>query len=58
MFLEKTEMSMKIGRHQMVIHLDERRLSFVIERQNEFTAILPTAASVGSFPLDDVSFAT
>ena len=49
---------MKIGIHQMVIHLDECRLSFVIERQNEFTAILPAAASIGSFPFDDVSFAT
>ena len=51
-------MSMKIGIHQMGIHLDERRLSFVIERQNKFTAILPAAASVGSFPFDDASFAT
>ena len=58
MFLEKTEMSMKIGRHQMVIDLDERRLSFVIERQNEFTAILPTATSIGRFTFNDVSFPT
>ena len=42
----------------MVINLDECRLCFVIERQNEFTTLLPATASVGILSFDDASFAT